>query len=178
MQIQLNVFLGSLEGAQWLSRLNLENKAFRGTPYEDERAEAEPHSYFDLISHERHHGTYQDGEPERKLLQGTNFHCTQLKSRGAHTENRMFFRGVQLTVPLEANTQTVYVGVDLVPKGTVHVHECINGCEAVNPADRLSIQIRYRIVHENAQEKFWYRTLAQGSIEKLNSLVDFLEDKD
>ena len=170
--------LGSLQGAQWLSQLILEKQAFRGTPHEDEHAEAEPHSGLDLVSHERHGGTYKNGELKRKLLQGANFHCAQLKSCGAHTENRVFFRGVQLTVPLEANTQTVCVRVDLVPEGTVHPHECINGGEAGDPAHRLSIQIRYRTVHENAQEKFWYRTSAQGNIKKLNSLVDFLEDKD
>lgn len=112
--------LGSIEGAEWLSQLILEKQAFRGTPHEDEHAEAEPHSGLGLISYERHGGTYKNGELKRKLLQGANFHCAQLKSRGAHTENRVFFRGVQLTVPLKANTQTVCVRVDLVPEGTVH----------------------------------------------------------
>lgn len=79
---------------------------------------------------------------------------------------------------MEANTQTVCVRVDLVPEGTLHPHERINGGEAGDPAHRLSIQIRYRTVHENAQKRFWYRTSAQGNIKKLNSLVDFLEDKD
>ncbi|MCJ1388950.1 hypothetical protein MMC18_001801 [Xylographa bjoerkii] len=83
--------LGSLEGAQWLSRLILEEQAFQGTPHEDEYAEAEPHSSLDLISHERHGGTYKNGERKRKLLQGASFHCAQFKSRGAHTENRVFF---------------------------------------------------------------------------------------
>lgn len=170
--------LGSLEGAEWLSQLILEKQAFRGAPHEDEYAEAEPHSSLDLISHE-HHGTiYKNGELKRKLLQGANFHCTQLKSRGAHTENRVVFRGMQLTVPLKVNTQTVSVRVNLVPEGTVHPHECINGGEAGNPAHHLSIQVRYRTMHENAQEEFWYRTSVQGNIKKLNSLVDFLEDKD
>lgn len=91
--------LGSLEGAQWLSQLILEKQAFRGTPHEDEHAEAEPHSGLDLISHERHGGTYKNGELKRKLLQGANFHCAQLKSRGAHTENRVFFQGVNRRSP-------------------------------------------------------------------------------
>lgn len=85
---------------------------------------------------------------------------------------------MQLTVPLEANTQTVCVWVDRVPEGTVHPHECINGGDAGDPAHRLSIEIRYRTVLENAQEKFWYRTSAQGNIKKLSSLADFLEDND
>ncbi|KAL8718407.1 MAG: hypothetical protein Q9225_004450 [Loekoesia sp. 1 TL-2023] len=170
--------LGSLQGAEWLSQLILEKQASPGAPYGDEYAEAKYHSGLGLVSHERHGSTYKNGELKRKLLQSANFHCAQLKSRGAHTENRVVFRGVQLTVPLKANTQTVSIQVDLVPEGTVHPHECIDGGEAGDPAHRLSIQVRYRTMHENAQEEFWYRTSAQGNIKKLNSLVDFLENKD
>ncbi len=61
--------LGSLEGAQWLSQLILEKQARRGTPDEDEFAEAEHNSGLNLISHERHGGTYKNGELKRKLLQ-------------------------------------------------------------------------------------------------------------
>ena len=71
---------------------------------------------FDLISHERHGGTYKNGELKRKLLQGANFHCAQLKSRGAHTENRVFFRGVQLTVRKRILKQSVF-GSPLFQKG-------------------------------------------------------------
>ncbi len=170
--------LGSLEGAQWLSQLIFEKQAFRGTPHEDEHAEAEPHSGLDLITHERHSDTYKNGELKRKLLQGADFHCAQLKSRGAHTKNMVFFRGVQLTVPLGSEYSNSLCSGRTCSRGTVHPHECFNGGEAGDPAHRLSIQIRYRTVHGNAQEKFWYRTSAQGKIKKVNSLVDFLEDKD
>jgi len=40
-----------------------------------------------------------------------------------------------------------------IPEGTVHPHECISGGEAGDPAHRLSIQIRYRTIYENAQEE-------------------------
>lgn len=85
---------------------------------------------------------------------------------------------MQLTVPLEANTQTVCIGFDLFPEGTIHPHERYNGSEAVDPTHRLSIQIRYGTVHENAQETFWYSTSAQGNNKKLNSLIEFSEDED
>ena len=114
IQKPIERLLGTLERAKWLSQLTLEKQAFRGTPHEDALAEAEPHSAHNLISHERHGGTYINGELKRKLLQGATLHCAQLKSPGAHIENRVFFRGVQLIVPLRANTQTIHVRVDLV----------------------------------------------------------------
>ena len=77
--------LGSLQGAEWLSQLILKKQAFRGTLYKDEHTEAEPHGDLDLISYAHHGTTYKNGELRRKLLQGANFHCAQLKSRRAHT---------------------------------------------------------------------------------------------
>ncbi|MCJ1290634.1 hypothetical protein MMC34_002175 [Xylographa carneopallida] len=86
--------LGSFEGSQWLSRLILEEQAFRGTPYEGEQAEAETHIGLDLISHERHGGTYRNGERKRKLLEGLNLDCAQLNRRGAYNQKKIFLRGV------------------------------------------------------------------------------------
>lgn len=85
---------------------------------------------------------------------------------------------MQLRVPLESEHSKNCVQADLTPEVTVHPHECINGGEAGDSAYRLSIQIRYKTMHENAQEKCWDRTPAQCNIKKLNSLTDFLEDKD
>ncbi len=170
--------LGSLQGAEWLSQLILEREALQATLYKDEHTEAEPRGDLGLVSHAHRGATWKNGELKRRLLQGANFHCCQLKSHGAHIENRVVVRGVQLTIPLKANTQTVWVRADLVPEGTYHPHECINGGEADDPAHRLSIQIRYRTIHENTPEESRFRTSGQGNIKKLNSLVDFLEDKD
>ena len=99
--------LGSLEGAQWLSRVNLKEQAVRGTSHEDEYAEVEPHSGLDLISHEHHGDIDKNRDLKRELLQGANFYCAQLASRGARTKNRVFSRGLQLAGSLEANAQTV-----------------------------------------------------------------------
>ncbi|KAL6718105.1 hypothetical protein ACLMJK_004191 [Lecanora helva] len=170
--------LGSLQGAEWLSQLILEREALQATLYKDEHTEAEPHGDLGLVSHAHRGATWKNGELKRRLLQGANFHCCQLKSHGAHIENRVVVRGAQLTIPLKANTQTVCVRVDLVPEGTYHPYKCINGGEADDPAHRLSIQIRYRTIHENTPEESWFRTSGQGNIKKFNSLVDFLEDKD
>ena len=99
--------LGSLQGAEWLSQLILEREALQATLYKDEHTEAEPHGDLGLVSHAHRGATWKNGELKRRLLQGANFHCCQLKSHGAHIENRMVVRGVQLTIPLKANTQTV-----------------------------------------------------------------------
>ena len=115
--------LGSLQGAEWLSQLILERGALQATLYKDEHTEAEPHGDLGLASHAHRDATCKNGELKRRLLQGANFHCCQLKSHGAHIENRVVVRGVQLTIPLKASTQTFWVRVDLVPEGTYHPHE-------------------------------------------------------
>lgn len=90
----------------------------------------------------------------------------------------MFFRGVQLTVPLKANTQTDCVQVDLVKRGQFTHMNVSNGGEVGYPAHRLRIRIKYRAMDENTQKEFRSRTSAEGNIEKFNLLVSVLGDKD
>ena len=170
--------LGSMQGAEWLSQLIVEREALQAKPYKDEHTEAEPQGDLGVVSHAHHGTTWKNGELKRRLLQGDNFHCTQMKNHGTYVGNTVAVRGLKMYIPMKANPQTVWIRADLVPEGTYHPHECINGGEADDPAHRLSIQIKYRTIHENTPEGFWFRTSGQARIKQLNSLVDFLEDKD
>ena len=170
--------LGSMQGAEWLSQLIVEREALQAKPYKDEHTEAEPQGDLGVVSHAHHGTTWKNGELKRRLLQGDNFHCTQMKNHGTYVGNTVAVRGLKMYIPMKANPQTVWIRADLVPEGTYHPHECINGGEADDPAHRLSIQIKYRTIHENTPEEFWFRTSGQARIKQLNSLVDFLEDKD
>ncbi len=76
------------------------------------------------------------------------------------------------------NPQTVFVQASLVPEGTVHPHECINGGEASNPAHHLGIKVKYKIKDGNIEREFWSRSSGDYNIKKLNLIVDFLENKD
>jgi hypothetical protein len=159
-------------------QLIYEKQALHGTPQEGKYIEAELQSGFRLMPYKIQGSTWRNGELKRKLRQGANFHCTELKICGVIVGYRVYFRGVQISVPLEANIQTVFVHASLVPEGTVHPHECIKDGEASDPAHRLGIKVKYKIRDGNTGKEFWSRTSGDCNIKKLNSLVDFLEDKD
>jgi hypothetical protein len=144
----------------------------------DKYAEAEPQSDLRLIPHEVQGCAYKNGELKRKLRQGANFHCTEVTNHGVVTMHTVCFRGANIHIPLEADPQTVFVQASLVPEGKVHPHECINGGEISDPAHRLGIKVRLRTKDGNTEKEFWHRTKGDCNIKKLNSIVDFLEDKD
>jgi hypothetical protein len=68
---------------------------------------------------------WENGELRRKLLQGVKFHCKGLTKKGQVVEKRFYFRGLQITVPVEAEVETVSIQANIVPEGTTHEHECI-----------------------------------------------------
>lgn len=173
--------LASLEGGAWLCQLLHEKECLQRSKIDDKQKDEAPQSDLLLISRkpQLNQGcAWKNGELKRKLLQGAKFHCKGLTKKGQVVEKRVYFRGVQITVPMEADVETVSIQASIVPEGTTHEHECIRkGGEVDDPAHRLGIMVKCNTLHGESKV-LWSATSGDCNIKKLNSLVDFLEDKD
>ena len=114
----------------------------------------------------------------QKLLEGGIFKCTKKKNR---TDcGGIYFRGVAVTVPPHADFTRVYVqcflhGQDV--KGQDLNSSCAKDALDIDPAKRLKIQIRFYKEGTNELHTEWISQRGLANVMKLNSLVDFLEEK-
>lgn len=169
--------LTSANGDEWLVQITNELRALKAN-----HALKENHPFASFASlvvkpHDPRLGArWKSGELQRKLIQGSIFPCTELSNIAK--VGRVYFRGVQLYIPREADFDTVFVQCDLVPEGLQHPNMCPSFCEDGDPATRLGIRIRLHSQESNEQREYWAVLKGANNTKILNSLVDFLDGKD
>lgn len=166
--------LTSINGEEWLVQITNELRALTANcALKDGR----PPTSLVVKPHDARLGArWKNGELQRKLIEGSIFPCTEMSNIAK--VGRVYFRGVQLYIPREANFDTVFVQCDLVPEGLRHPNMCPSACEDGDPAIRLGIRIRYNTQGSNEQREYWAALKGANNTKILNSLVDFLEGKD
>lgn len=145
--------LTSANGDEWLVQITNELRALKAN-----HALKENHPFASFASlvvkpHDPRLGArWKSGELHRKLIQGSIFPCTELSNIAK--VGRVYFRGVQLYIPREADFDTVFVQCDLVPEGLRHPNMCPSFCEDGDPATRLGIRIRFHSQESNEQREY------------------------
>ncbi|GJP91104.1 hypothetical protein AlacWU_04003 [Aspergillus niger] len=169
--------LSSVHGEEWLLQIVSELTAVQERlTAEERRGNATPKINLAVIPHDSRLGNrWKNGELQRKLSLGSIFSCTEI-SNSARV-GRVYFRGVQLYIPREADFETVFVKCDLVAEGLRHPNACIANSEPDDPANRIGIRVRYQVKDSSEQEEFWAAMSGGCNIRILNSLVDFLDGK-
>ncbi|OJZ91757.1 hypothetical protein ASPFODRAFT_27617 [Aspergillus luchuensis CBS 106.47] len=169
--------LSSVRGEEWLLQIVGELTAVREGLTEEKRfGYGTPEINLAVIPHDSRLGNrWKNGELQRKLSLGSLFSCTEMSN--AAKVGRVYFRGVQLYIPREADFETVFVKCDLVAQGFRHPNACISKFEPDDPANRIGIKVRYQIKESSEQEEFWVAMSGDCNIRILNSLVDFLDGK-
>ena len=115
------------------------------------------------------------GNLRTRLLGNRFFHCKKPESQPG---GRIFFRGVAITVPEAAGFDCdVRVRCDLNRAGEVHPHVCAIDTVPEDPARRLGIEVTYRDIGDGSEKSSWCFLGGEQNAKKLNSLVDFLEQK-
>ena len=170
--------LASMEGAEWLIQIVHELEALQGKPAPADDSERKaPGDELLVPAHDNRLGTnWKNGELRRKLRLGSIFPCSRMKNKTKM--GRVCFRGVQLLVPEEADFDTVFIQCDLAPNGSRHSNACATSLRADDPANRLGIKLRFDSKVDNEEKEMWTVLGGECNTKKLNSLVDFLEDKD
>ena len=115
------------------------------------------------------------GNLRARLLGNSFFHCQKAESQPG---GRIEFRNVVITVPEAAGVDCdVRVRCDLKRAGEVHHRVCAVDTVSEDPARRLGIEVTYRDVRDGFEESSWCFLGGGHSAKKINSLVDFLEQK-
>ena len=115
------------------------------------------------------------GNLRTRLLGNRFFHCQKPESQPG---GRVFFREVTITVPEAAGFDCdVRVRCDLKRAGEVHPNVCAIDTVPEDPARRLGIEVTYRDSRDGSEKSSWCFLGGEQSAKKLNSLVDFLEQK-
>ena len=115
------------------------------------------------------------GNLRTRLLGNGFFHCKKPESQPG---GRVFFREVTITVPEAAGFDCdVCVRCDLKRAGEVHPHVCAVDTVPEDPARRLGIEVTYRDVRDGSEKSSWCFPGGEQNAKKLDSLVDFLEQK-
>lgn len=110
-----------------------------------------------------------------RLLKGDYFKCTAMKN--GTPQGRVFVRNVHILVPPEADFDRVLVRCHLAPQGQQHIERCSTRTISSDVANRLAIEIVYRLRSDHSAITKWCKYQGQVIVSKLNSLVDFLEGK-
>jgi hypothetical protein len=170
--------LASVEGAEWLIQIAHELEALQGKPAPaDDSERKSPGDELAVPTHDSRLGTsWKNGELQRRLRLGSIFPCAQMKN--GTKMGRVCFRGVQLLVPEEADFDTVFIQCDLAPNGSRHSNAYATSLREDDPANRLGINLRFIFKVDNEEKELWEVLGGECNMKKLNSLVDFLEDKD
>lgn len=107
-----------------------------------------------------------------RLLSGDIFKCTPMKNTKGRPSGRVYFRGVAIIIPPDADVKTVFVRC-----AQAHPEMC---CEAQpqDPARRLAVRVEYDSVDDGRKHAFWYSQKGDANTQKINSLVDYLEGRD
>ena len=114
------------------------------------------------------------GNLRTRLLGNRFFHC----KKGESHPGRVFFRDVAITVPEAAGSDCdVRVRCDLKRADEVHPHVCAVDTVPEDPARRLGIEVTYENVRDGSEKSSWCFLGGEKNAKKLNSLVDFLEQK-
>ena len=115
------------------------------------------------------------GNLRTRLLGNRFFHCKKPESQPG---GRIFFRDVAITVPEAAGFDCdVRVRCDLKLAGEVHPNVCAVDTVPEDPARRLGIEVTYMDVLDGSEKSSWCFLEGEQNAKKLNSLVDFLEQK-
>jgi hypothetical protein len=115
------------------------------------------------------------GNLRTRLLGNRFFHCKKPESQPG---GRVFFREVTITVPEAAGFDCdVRVRCDLKRAGEVHPNVCAVDTVPEDPARRLGIEVTYRDIRDGSEKSSWCFLGGEQNAKKLNSLVDFLEQK-
>jgi hypothetical protein len=122
-------------------------------------------------------GHFQDGQLKRRLHEGVLIRVNQQVNKGNLFGQRVHFRGLQIVIPMSADPETVYLQAFLMPKGQEHLHPCVTQGRPSDPANRLGLRVQYRILSGLTKE-YWARLNGDQNVFEMNSLVDFLEEKD
>ena len=110
-----------------------------------------------------------------RLLGNRFFHCKKPESQPG---GRVFFREVCVTVPEAAGFDCdVRVRCDLKRAGEVHPNVCAVDTVPEDPARRLGIEVTYRDIRDGSEKSLWCFLGGEQNAKKLNSFVDFLEQK-
>lgn len=97
----------------------------------------------------------------------------------AQKAGRVYFRGVAIYVPKPAEVcKGVRVLCDLSAENVSHSTPCAIDATEEDPARRLGIRVTFFNKDINVFDSQWYQQEGEQNIRKLNSLVDFLLDKD
>ena len=108
-----------------------------------------------------------------RLLKDDDFKCTAMKN--GTSQGRAFVRDVHRLVPPEADFNRVFVRCHLAPQGRQHIKRCSIRIMSSDVANRLAIEIIYRLRSDHSTITKWCKYQGQVIVLKLNSLVDFLE---
>lgn len=109
------------------------------------------------------------GQLRTKLLKGAEFNCKK---------SRITIRDVEIRVPPHVNVDTVFLRAELIAKGMVHPNVCGWSAQGEDPACRLGIKMRHKLGQDDETNEIWVTLQGEQNVKKLNSLVDFLEDRD
>jgi hypothetical protein len=110
-----------------------------------------------------------------RLLEGCVFKCTKMKNG---TElGRIYFRGVHVLVPADADFDNVVVRCCLPTGDQKHITPCIATSHETDPSNRLGVQLIYNSKTTGSTNSSWCKCAGEASAKKLDSLVDFLEGK-
>lgn len=130
------------------------------------------------VSHSSSLGAnWKRGELLEKLQEGGFFHCsgTEIQGKGY---GRVSFRGIQIWVPEEADREAVWIRCYLMPNGTQHASPCCNCGPHEDPCRRLGILLQFAVASDGTQKQQWKTWKGEKNAKKLNSLVDFLENRE
>jgi hypothetical protein len=170
--------LASVEGAEWLIQIVHELEALQGKPAPADDSERKaPGDELPVPAHDSRLGSnWKNGELRRRLRHGSIFPCARIYNKTKI--GRVYFRSIQLHVPEEADFDTVFIQCDLAPNGSRHSNACATSLRADDAANRLGVKLRFNSKVDNKEKELWAVLGGECNTKKLNSLVDFLEDKD
>ena len=171
----INRLLASEQGTEWLVQICHEIEGLPGKPAPENDSDWKSLLHRALHESRRAIG-WKNGELQRKLLFGSTFPCTEMKNNTG--TGRTSFRNMQVLVPEGADFKTIFIQGDLAPNGSLHPHPCATNFREDDPAKRLGIKLKFNVKGSNEEKELWTTLRGECNTKKLNSLVDFLEDKD
>lgn len=147
--------------------------------------EHDPSSFFKAFADHRKSYTFRTGmlrgravnnhQLRSRLLKGDDFKCTAMKN--GSSQGRIFVRDVHILILPEADFNRVLIRCHLAPQGRQHIERCSTKTISSDVANRLAIEIVYRSRSDHSIITKWCKYQGQIIVFKLNSLVDFLENK-